>query len=637
MKLNENAKRLIIYFFFDKEGVVDRYIPYMLEALTDNAAELVVVCNGALSEAGKATFAQYTDTIIERDNVGFDVWAYKEAMETVGYDKLATYDEVVLMNYTIMGPVYPLSEMFADMNARDLDFWGITQFYKTEDDPFGTMEDGYIPDHIQSHFIAVRRDMLASDDFRQYWSEMPMIESYLDSVGRHEARFTPYFAKKGYQWDVYVDAEEYRTISHQPIVGVARDVVARKRCPIFKRRSFMQDYTVVLNESMGEPAYELFEYLKSSTDYDTDLVLENLIRVENIADLKKNFQWNYILPTKTSTCHAACLDKKIALYMHIHFLDLVEECARYAANMPEHTDIFVTTTSEENKQRIEAVFGALPQKLVFVRVTPNRGRDVGPFLVEFADYYDKYDYICRVHDKKAGQSKPGSIGMSFAYKCFENMLPTKEYVENVIHVFEQNKFAGMLVAPPPNHADYYITLGLEWGLNYGVTRQLVDSLSLHANIREDREPIAGLGSFFWVRSTVLKPIFARSWSYDDFPEEPIESDGTILHALERVYPFAAQSEGYYTGWIMSEHAAAMEITNLNHMLHAINDIIFHEGQDAGNYHETRQKLHVAYSIVNDVRAGSYITLERARREGRLALIPGFIRKPLSKAWHRLHK
>ena len=43
-------KRLGIFFFFEKNGYVDDFIPYYLRDLNKNLTELVVVCNGTLSE-----------------------------------------------------------------------------------------------------------------------------------------------------------------------------------------------------------------------------------------------------------------------------------------------------------------------------------------------------------------------------------------------------------------------------------------------------------------------------------------------------------------------------------------------------------------------------------------------------------
>ena len=46
---SNDVKRLIIYFIFDKNGIVDDYITYMLEDLKKNSTEIAVVCNGKLN------------------------------------------------------------------------------------------------------------------------------------------------------------------------------------------------------------------------------------------------------------------------------------------------------------------------------------------------------------------------------------------------------------------------------------------------------------------------------------------------------------------------------------------------------------------------------------------------------------
>lgn len=603
MILEKNvAKRLLVYFFYDANGVVDDYIPYMLNDLKKNVTDIQVVVNGKINDEGIEKFKRYTDKVLIRENKGFDVWAYKEAMESLGWEKVDSYDELILMNFTVMGPLYPFSEMFEAMDARDIDFWGITQFYEIDEDPFGTMPDGIIPDHIQSHFIAVRKSLTNTKDFHEYWDEMPMITGYIDSVSRHEARFTKHFEKLGYSWNVYTDASDYIGLSHQPAVAMAYKMVAEKRCPIFKRRSFMQDYNVVLNESCGQEAFMLYDFINKHTDYDVNLIWDNLLRVENQADLKKNLQWNYVLSHTTSKCPGIAEGKRIALVMHIHFIDLVDECRDYAMAMPENADIYVTTNTEEKKQAIIEAFSKVKCNKLDVRLVGNKGRDVGPFLVEFKDCLDNYDYVCHVHDKKAGQTKPGTVGLSFAYKCFENVLKSKEFVENVIATFEENPRAGLLAPPPPNHSDYFITLGLEWGANFGNTAKLAKDLGINVSIKENKEPIAPLGSFFWARAAALKPLFDKGWEYDDFPDEPIADDGTILHAIERIYPFSAQSAGFYPGWLMCEDGAAIEITNLNHMIKELNNIIFFKGQDAGSYHQTRYNLSRSYDMLNEFKA-----------------------------------
>ena len=79
-------KRIAIYFFYDKNGVVDKYVNYFLEDLKKNIEELVIVCNGKLNSEGRKEFLKFTDKLIVRENKGFDVWAYKEGLDDNGTD-----------------------------------------------------------------------------------------------------------------------------------------------------------------------------------------------------------------------------------------------------------------------------------------------------------------------------------------------------------------------------------------------------------------------------------------------------------------------------------------------------------------------------------------------------------------------
>ena len=71
---------------------------------------------------------------------------------------------------------------------------------------------------------------------------------------------------------------------------------------------------------------------------------------------------------------------------------------------------------------------------------------------------------------------------------------------------------------------------------------------------------------FWFRPKAMKSLFDKDWEYSDFPKEPNAMDGTLLHAIERAYPYFAQKEGYYSAWVMSNKFAKIEITNLYYLL-----------------------------------------------------------------------
>ena len=566
-------KRVAIYFFYDKDGIVDGYVDYFLEDLKKNLDRLIVVCNGKLTSEGRKKFSKYTSEIIVRENKGFDVWAYKEGIEYIGWDDLKNYDELIMLNMTIMGPIYPFKEMFDEMDSRkDLDFWGITKFHKFPVDPWGLIQYGYIPEHIQSHFIAVRKPMLKSYEFKQHWEKMRMINTYFESVSYHESIFTKKFNDKGFKSDTYVNSNDLKDFTDHPIIDYPKKIIKENKCPIFKRRSFFNSYDDFLTRSMGRSSLELFKYIEKNTNYDVNLIWDNILRVENMYDIKNTLHLNYNLPSDYSLLEYN-KSQKIGLFFHIYFEDLIEECFHYVSNVPEYTDIFITTDEENKKIKIENKFSKLKNK-VDVKVIENRGRDVSAFLVPNREEILKYDIACFAHDKKTKQLHPELKGEEFKYKCLENILGNKNFVNNIIDLFIKNPRLGLLSPPAPNHAEFYGNLGREWGENYDITVELLNDLNIESNIDKSKAPIAPYGTMFWFRPKAMKKLLEKTWVYKDFPEEPNKIDGTILHAIERAYPFVVQEAGFYSANVLNEEFSRVEMTNLGFMLSSLNKTLY---------------------------------------------------------------
>lgn len=561
--------RLAIFFFYDKEGIVDEYISYMLNDLKKSISELMIICNGDVEEKSLVKLKLLTDNVILRENKGFDVWAYKTAIEKYGWPKLEQFDEVILMNYTMFGPLYPFSEMFQEMDKRDIDFWGITKHHSVEFDCFGTCKYGYIPEHIQSNFLVIRKKLIKSKDYQKMWENMPQINSYSESVGFYEAIFTKEFTEKGFKSDVYINTDDLEGYTRYPLMMMAPELVKNRRCPIIKIKGFSQNYYDIITDTLGNCTLDTFEYIQKNLSYDVNLIWDHLLRVYNMGDIKRLMHLNYILPKEYTIKHKSN-DKRIALMMHLYYPDLIDYCLEYAKSMPEYADLIITTPIAETRKQLKEKVKELELNRIHIIDIENRGRDVSALLVGCAPYIKDYDYVCFVHDKKTTQIKPYCNGESFSYKCFENTLGSRDFVENIITTFENNPRLGLLTPPPPNHGTFYQIVGSEWASNYENTISLAYKLGLKCNIYWENEPIAPLGTMFWFRPEALKTLFDVNWKYEDFPKEPNAHDGTLLHAIERIYPFVVQHEGYYPAWVLSDKFARIEITNLHFMLREIN-------------------------------------------------------------------
>jgi rhamnosyltransferase len=566
MKLGIEAKRAAIYFFYDKDGIVDDYIIHQLKDLKENVLYLLVVVNGALAFEGEKKLSLAADGMLIRENRGFDVWAYKEGIKYIGWDNLAGYDELLLMNFTMFGPLYPLKAVFEEMNGRDVDFWGLTKHHKVDFNAFGNnYKYNYIPEHIQSSFLVIRNSLLTSRDYMDFWKNMPMVKSYADSVGYYESVFTQDFKDMGYHEDVFVNTEDLREYTRYPLLFMAYELVKNRKCPFVKRKSFCQNYNDLLGETLGRPSLELFDYIKNNTGYDVNLIWDNILRLEHMYDIKNILHLNYILPYDAVKNNKT--KKNIALIFHLHFLDLLENSFGYIDKTPSYAHVYITTDTKEKKVRIEERLKRSAFQKKTVILVENRGRDVSALLIGGRYFVMDYDYVCFAHDKKTTQVKPLLVGESFAYKCLENVLGSENFIENIVQTFSENPRLGLLTPPPPNHGGYFSTFHSVWYNNYENTLKLAGRLGLRAPMHWSKEPIAPCGTMFWFRPKALERLFKEDWKYDDFPEEPNEYDGTFLHAVERVYPFAAQNAGYYSAWVMSDRYSRIEMTNLNYFLH----------------------------------------------------------------------
>ncbi|WP_172119770.1 rhamnan synthesis F family protein [Actinomyces faecalis] len=230
-------RRTAIYLFHDPRGIVEDYVPLALRSLRPFASHLLVVVNGALTAAGRQSLEAVADEILVRENEGMDIGGYQAGLSQLGWEQIGSLDELVLVNNTFFAPVRPWEPVFEAAAVRpEASFWGLTEHDEIRPHPFLARRS--MPRHLQSHFLAVRRPLLSSPDFRSYWQTMPPIHSYNDSVAWHESRFTPHFNSLGYESFAVFPLEAFSTPN--PVMDEP-EALLDAGCPALKRRVFFHD------------------------------------------------------------------------------------------------------------------------------------------------------------------------------------------------------------------------------------------------------------------------------------------------------------------------------------------------------------------------------------------------------------
>lgn len=347
----------------------------------------------------------------------------------------------------------------------------------------------------------------------------------------------------------YCWAQDYLgNLSDQPYMIAAIDSL-NKGFPfiylgIFKcKRSFLIKYGIDEQISLiarillhdKQNAKLLIEFFKKECDpsFLKDILQLNYLPEDNC---DRNIKYNF----------------KIAVFAHLFYEEDFLFYLKYLSKASLYCDIYISVT--DNRKKIE-ILNLADEKLkskLKVFVTENRGRDISSLLVLFSSYVKDYDYYCFIHDKRSHDNEPVSVGKSFAKCLWDNLLPSDEAIPQIISIFENNPYLGLLVPPSPYWGPYSDIKYDMWTSCYEKAIMIANDLDIKVKISDKVNPVA-IGTAFWSRKGVLDLLYSHSWQYDCFDEEPLPVDGTKSHALERLFPYIALESGFLTGWLLSKN------------------------------------------------------------------------------------
>lgn len=170
-----------------------------------------------------------------------------------------------------------------------------------------------------------------------------------------------------------------------------------------------------------------------------------------------------------------------------------------------------------------------------LRITPNRGRDIAPKLIAFADLYPNYDYVLHLHGKRSQHASVLSLWRQFLY---ESLLGTPDVVNSILQLFEQQPRLGIVSAQHYEPMRHW----LNWGGNLPQARVLAKRMGFEL---PGDLPVLDFpsGSMFWARPAALQPLLDLHLRYEDFAPEAGQKDGTLAHAIERLYFFSCEQAG----------------------------------------------------------------------------------------------
>lgn len=226
---------------------------------------------------------------------------------------------------------------------------------------------------------------------------------------------------------------------------------------------------------------------------------------------------------------------RIAAVVHIFYPELADELKNLLLNIPGALDVFISTDTPEKKIAVEKIFADFGNGRVTIKIFPNRGRDIASAFVGFREIYDGYDVCIHIHSKKSPHAE--KIFAGWRDHLYRNLLGSPEIVGGILTILAHER-VGMVFPQHFNPIRVYVN----WGGNFFVAKNFLRHLGIEIDNRNLIE--FPTGSMFWFKPKALAPLLDSALTFDDFPEECGQIDGTLAHAIERTFLFVAESAGF---------------------------------------------------------------------------------------------
>jgi lipopolysaccharide biosynthesis protein len=171
-----SAGRIAVFANFEPHGRLCDYVRFHIEQIVGAGYAVVFCCNSPhMTDEARQFLLARCAVVLHRKNIGGDFGAFKDGLREV--PDLGRLTSLLLANDSVFGPLRPLPQILADMDAEKADVWGITDSWERHH-------------HLQSYFLVFYSRALSSEAFRAFWEQVDYLRSKWAIVHLYEIGLT---------------------------------------------------------------------------------------------------------------------------------------------------------------------------------------------------------------------------------------------------------------------------------------------------------------------------------------------------------------------------------------------------------------------------------------------------------------
>ncbi len=235
----------------------------------------------------------------------------------------------------------------------------------------------------------------------------------------------------------------------------------------------------------------------------------------------------------------AVAEPKVALHIHAYFEEELRDIFERLSLNSVRPTVFITAR-QDIIGAVHKILENYTGPVADVQAVRNAGRDIGPLLTTFGPrLVQDFDIIGHLHTKRSSH-----VGDRAMVQRWINML-----LENTVGGPSGGPMLDRIITAMSEAPDLGIVFPDDPGIvGWTKNRRQAEDLATRMGLGQLPEKIDfPVGTMFWARSAVLKKFVDMNLGWEDYPAEPLPIDGSMLHAIERMFGVVPAEIGMQTG------------------------------------------------------------------------------------------
>ncbi|MGL4488056.1 MAG: glycoside hydrolase family 99-like domain-containing protein [Rhizobiaceae bacterium] len=245
---------------------------------------------------------------------------------------------------------------------------------------------------------------------------------------------------------------------------------------------------------------------------------------------------------------------KYAVAAHLYYQDTIDDLKDALAGKGA-VDFYVTVPETADLEAVKNIAAVFPRS--YILPVSNCGRDILPF-VKILQTIKKhpYDWVCKIHSKKSVHLGEGNLWrrelFGLLFEGFDGTTAKQSHA-----LLPKSTKIGM--AGPTGSLR---SLNDSWVIqnNKAGMDQILLKLHLQKLVKDFTVHSFFAGTMFWFRPAALEALSKAKFSDADFGVELGRVDGTLAHAMERVFGIISATSGHKLAEMANGKGVSVDIS-----------------------------------------------------------------------------